>query len=241
MHSNAVVAVFLVAVLLSGCQVIPSPTGPAARHSLPEEPTTLTERSVSNYTTAYEAATIYNRFADHAPTENRISCRSDIRVILDSAFVVNVQCTGGLTLKNGEHIDISASTHYYLSETTTERLDSDDIRSVRYREYQSDGPDLTSFEVVNLVNKSTSMSVELAGGDSESALNFDYDVDPHSGIVQVGVPVAYGTTREMRVETDDATTTAEFTSERIAFASPTVIYILPDGRVRVTVGPSAIR
>jgi hypothetical protein len=242
MPSKVTVSVVLVTVVISGCVAIPSATtAPPANKSLPDRPTSLTERNVSDYVTVYEEVTIYNKYAEHDPTEDKISCRSDTRVTLDSAFVMNVQCTGGVALGDGNHVDVAASTHYYVSENTTRRIGTDDIRSVRYQEYRSDGPNLTSFEVVNLANDTAALSVEFDRSDGESPLRFDYDIAKRSGVGQVGLPFEYGTTREMRVRTANATTTAQFTSERVEFASPTVIYLLPDGRIRVTVGSSEIR
>jgi hypothetical protein len=154
---------------------------------------------------------------------------------------MNVQCTGGVVLGNGEHVDIASSTHYYVTETTTKRISTDEHRSVRYREYQSNGPDLTSYEVVNLANDSVSVSIELSTPTPNSSLQFDYNLSPTSSVTQTGLPMDYGTTRMMEIQVDNTTTTEQFTSEPIEFASPTVVYILPDGRIRVTVGPSEIR
>ncbi|WP_435346069.1 hypothetical protein [Haloarchaeobius sp. HRN-SO-5] len=236
MVSNVAVSAVVLTVLVSGCLAGMVPTlGSAPPEPLPERPDTLTEQTVSNYTTTYEAAKTYNRHLDANPTENQITCRSNTRVALESAFVVRVQCMGGVPLANGQHIDVAVSTHYYVSDNTTIRIDGDDFRSVRHRSYR---PNLTSFDVVNLANESTPVHVELERNGSESPLRLDYTIDPHSGVAQIGLQFEYGTTREMHVRTDDATTTAQFTSERIDFASPTVVYILPDGQVRITVGPS---
>ena len=242
MSSKTAVLAVLVALLVSGCLAGSLPTAidsEPKEEPLPEKPTALTEQTVSNYTTTYEEATVYNRHVDANPTDSRISCLSDIRVAHESAFVVRVQCMGGLPLADGSHMDIGASTYYYVSETTTIRIEEGDLRSERYRDYQLDA-NQTSFDVVNLANESVEVNVEFARNDSESPLQFDYDVAAHEGVVQIGLPFEYGTTREMRVQTDDATTTAQFTSERIQFAAPTVVFVLPDGQVRVTVGPSVL-
>lgn len=243
MSSKAAVVAVLVALLVSGCLAgsLPTAIDPEPEEEpLPETPTVLTEQTVSNYTTTYEEATVYNRHVDANPTENRITCLSGIRVANESAFVVRVQCMGGLPLADGSHMDIGASTYYYVSETTTTRIEEGDLRSERYRDYQPDA-DHTSFDVVNLANESVEVSVEFARNDSESPLQFDYEVAPHEGVAQTGLPFEYGTTREIRVRTDDATTIAQFTSERIRFDVPTVVLVLPDGQVRVTVGPSVLR
>ncbi|MFC3958544.1 hypothetical protein ACFOUR_09215 [Halovivax cerinus] len=246
MVSRVSVVVVLLTVLGSGCVTGPvssTDTEPAA--PLPEKPDTLTERTVSNYTTTYEATTIYNRYVDDNPTNNQLSCRSDVRVALESAFVVRVQCTGGVQLAGGimesdSHVDVAASVQYYVSDDTTIRIDTADFRAVRHQGYQPDGSDRTGFTLVNLANDSAAVHVELERNGSASPLHFEYDVDPYEGVAQLGLPFEYGTTREMRIQTDDSTATAEFTSERIEFDAPTVGYILPDGNVRITAGPSEL-
>lgn len=239
MPPKSAVAAVLLSVLVAGCLAGPLVTSDETE-PLPEKPDTLTEETVSNYTTTYERTTIYNRHVDDNPTENRITCRSDSRVALESAFVVHVQCTGGVRLAGGileseSHSDVAASADYYVSNDTVIRLDADDWRT---ETYQGSGPDRTSFGVVNLANESTAVDVELERDDSP--LQFDYTIDPRSGVYQSGLPFEHDSTREMRIRTDDASTTAEFTSERIEFGLPTIVYVLPDGQVRVTVGPSEL-
>lgn len=228
--SKTAVSVVLLTVLVSGCLAGSLPTANDAEpdeEPLPEKPTVLTEQTVSNYTTTYEEAKIYNQHADDYPKNWQVGCLSDVRVAHESAFVVSVQCMGG---------HFGALTYYYVSETTTTRIEEGDLRTERYRDHQPD-VDHTGFHVVNLANESVEVSVEFERNDS-APLRFDYDVDPHHGVSPRNLPFEYGSTREMRVQTDDATTTAQFTSEQALFAPRTVVFVLPDGQVRVTVGPS---
>lgn len=234
-------AVFLgLLVVLAGCTTLPSLSDKAAKRPLPDAPETLTADTVANYTTVYEATTVYNRHVEQNPTGEQISCRSDIRIATEDSYVVAVQCKGGIPLENGRHIDVATAAHYYVTENETRRIGPDDTRSVRHREYESDGPNLTSVTMVNLADRPVSMTLEFARNGSSKPLTFRYTIGSNRSVVQLGLPFQYGTTGQLVVRTDENTTTAQFRSKRVEFRPPTTIYVLPDGRIRVTVGPSEI-
>lgn len=222
----------------SGCLAGPWFSPP--KRNPPRNRTRSSKKRSRTNSTAYQRTTIHNSHVNDNLSENRITCRSDTRVALESAFVVHVQCTGEVRLAGGtlgpeSHSDVADSADYYVSKDTVVRLDSDDWRT---ETYQGSGPDRTSFCVVNLANESTAVNIEFERNDS--SLHFDYTIGPRSGVYQSGLPFEHDTTREMQVRTDDAATTAAFTSERIESDVPTIVYVFPDGQVRVTVAPSEL-
>lgn len=203
--------------------------------SLLEKPAFLNETSVPTYVERLEETIIYNDHPSARPTDGSVTCEASIGVHRDTEFALSVQCVGGIQLEGGDHVDVARRTHYYVSPETVKRSSPSNAESLDYDGPQDDptqgGP---GYEVVNFDDERASVTVSFPGA-TQNSLQFTYVIGPNESVVQNDLPFDFDSAPRMQIDSEKGRTTGHLRPDPhgVRFAHPTVVYVLPAGKVTV--------
>ena len=243
MPSHRLTIVFVAVIFLSGCTIPALDAGSSEPKPLPEKPQQLTNRSVQTFVETTEERRLYNEALASGPTESLITCEAVVEEKHELAYLLYVQCLGGIELSGGEHVDIAELSFYSVSPQTTKQSTYQNITS---RTYNQSKPGTSGFQLVNFGNSTQNVTISIGPtkGNSGSEFTTTYTLHPSQTVIQNFLPYEFNTTHRMRVQTSNGTTTFAFTPQKkqTLLTHGTTIFILRNGHVEpAEIPPNMVR
>lgn len=222
----------VVMLVFAGCisGIPPDSTTTSEKKAFPERPKNLTNESVQSFVESYEKKKVLNGYSSSGSS---VSCESYVESEGKSAHVAYVQCMGGIELSEGNHVDVTTWSFYYVSNQTTKRSSIDNATS---RNYQRGTSGKTGIQILNfdsVPHKATLIGKNRINNEMRR-INLSYNLQPGELVIQNYLPYKYNMSYKLEYNIADETGSFLLSPRQqgTRIGHSETILILPDGSIR---------